>query len=619
MEVGLRKLILSILLATLAISSASARTKVTVDPNTPGARATGASSTDLTDARLKQKITYRAKLRPISDLTDDLTKLTGVTFIAGRSAADWRMREDCCTIIAKDVPLSTLMTSISHVMKFAWARAGKAPHWAYRLVEDRDEIAKVRRLVAEQKKQDAEVRRQCWERTLRASRMSLGELAAIKESDPTLYLCAEIGELKPLVEFLQSTPDVRDALLSGKELYVPTSSLSPSSRRSLMQAARADFQFQSLVDGTDDPRSKEYYASTIRQIDSGELGQRMLLTVREADHQSPVAGVLLESAKAACLFSLGRPPKSEAGRLSASVNLRAYEEKRRWMDVFSEMRPRIIAARKKESQIWVQSDTQEPLIEHGEDPALQEPLKEKIEPKVITRLVESLADTTGFAFVTDDFRGRTGMKFEQGTPLRKALDTISEKSQYYNWNRNARVVELWHVNWYDRREARLSKAWLEAMRRSFKTDGTLDIDDLAEIASLTDAQMDKNIWRDDVLKFAADTVFSTRDYLKVYASLTPDQRSGLLSTSGAAFADLTTDQQASITKLISMRCDKAIRLLGSLDLGALGIRITSTRESQGKRYVYTLKAQTSLGEIPGQYRFRTPLYVEPPKPPSPKS
>ena len=51
---------------------------------------------------------------------------------------------------------------------------------------------------------------------------------------------------------------------------------------------------------------------------------------------------------------------------------------------------------------------------------------------------------------------------------------------------------------------------------------------------------------------------------------------------------------------------------------ALDPRVTCSREVIGKRFLYTVKAHTKLGEVPGQARFSTPLYTPPPKPPEPE-
>ncbi len=77
----LRLLLIVCVLAAAVQGGASGSGKITVDPNAPGAPVAHEAKAE--DSRLEQRITYKVKLRPIADLTDDLTKLTGITFRSG--------------------------------------------------------------------------------------------------------------------------------------------------------------------------------------------------------------------------------------------------------------------------------------------------------------------------------------------------------------------------------------------------------------------------------------------------------------------------------------------------------------------------------------------------------
>ncbi|MDO8589021.1 MAG: hypothetical protein Q7T82_18495 [Armatimonadota bacterium] len=576
---------------------------VTSNADTPG-KTPNASDT-VKDPRLGQKITYQVKLRPIAEMTDDLTKATGIAFRAGRTSSDWRVREDCITIIAKDIPLSSLMNSIARAMKFRWVRRGTAPNWTYRLVEDTDAIARVKRRVAEQERRHARERQARWDKLIEVSGMSPQQLEKIKEDEPRLYLYAKSGTLTPLIEFLNGAPAVTEAWQAGEELKLSASWLPPNAQEAMKKAARAQLLAQSRM--TNDISEQDWITSVITELDGNS--REITVCVHKSSFLSPIAGLSISGHNLHTGFSF-RAAGSRSGQMGDKALLKAYEEKIPYIEVLRAMREQIRATVKQEEpKVRVTSYTQEPLLEHPADPAMSEPLKQKVESKVITGLVASLADAGGYAVVTDDFRGISRQSFDQGTELGKALDAISTRYRC-NWNRKGQVIEIWDLNWYDKREARLSKAWLDALRRKFKEAGTLDIDDLAQIASLTDAQLSKNISRDSVLKWAARPVWDKRDYLKLCSSLTRPQRSMLLSGPGLAYADLSPEQQDSTLRLI---CGQSVPFLQDLDMGAIGARITCVKETQGKQFVYTLKAYTHLGEIPGQYRFRTPTYIEPPK------
>lgn len=594
--------ILAFLLTMLLVASASEEDKITVDPNAPGGRPAQEAPV-IKDPRLDQKITYKVKLRPIADLTDDLTKLTGVTFYAGRAKSDWRVREDCATVMAADLPLSALMESIAHVMKFRWSRGGKAPNWTYRLVEDPAVIAKIQRKEEERKKKDRELRQERLDKVLSVKTMTADELAKLKEEDPLLYLMQKAGGLDGIVQLFQEAPAVKEAWVNGEDCNAAGVRLPPGVQQALVGMRRA-----LIVDSLKDPESSEYAMEMLDRFEKDS--SRMMVRIYKPHSPSyPFPSLIIEAAEGTSVISL-TAPRSEAERLRALARLRASEEKRSAREVYMEMKDQIAAAEKKSGQqqhLW--SYTQEPVLDHpDDDTALAEPLKENVAPKTLTGLIESLSKATGFAFVTDDYRGRTQLTFGKGTKLRKVFNIISARQSPHNWNRRGQVIELWDTNWYDNRNARVSKAWLEELRRKLRENGTLDIDDLAQVAALTVEQISKNFGRDDVLECVCQTVYANRYYLRIYTSLSPAQRSVLFSESGLAFTDLTPEQQQPIMKLV---LGTSASFIQNTDLASLGIRITCTREPDGKRFVYTLKAYTNLGPVPDQARFRTPLYTPP--------
>ena len=594
-----------LLLVLVVFAIAFAQGKTTIDPNTSGntANASKSSGKDK-DTRLDQKITYKVKLRPIADMTADLTEMTGITFLAGRSRSDWRVREDCTTIMAKDIALSSLMDSIAHVMKCKWVKGGEAPNWTYRLVEDSAAIAKVKQRVEDYRKLEIAKRKKCWDKLQSVSKMTEHELEKIRDDEPMLYRFAKAGVVKPIVEFIEQVPSVKDAWFADQEVELSSTFLPINAQQLLVKAVRAQLQMECRYSPDD-----IYYPSMIDGLDN--KGSQMFVQLTKSWPSSFTLPLSITNARGDYNVRVKfGGTGSEIQRLVEKVYLRAYEENRPLSDVLNETRSQLDEAQKKQKpKIWISSYTQEPFLDHPDDPALSEPVKNEIATTTLTALVASLADTSGFAIVTDDFRGRSKFTIAKGTKVREALDDIS-KSRYYNWNRNAQAIELWDVNWYDNREARVSNAWRERMRKKFQEAGTLDIDDLAEIGTLTIRQLNRNIDNDSVLKYVRETIWKQRDYLKIYSSLTSAQRLILLSNSGMAFTDLTPDQQQSVMKLILGRSSPELE---NLDPANIGLRITCTKETQGKRFIYTLKGYTNLGEIPGQYRVRTPIYVAPPK------
>jgi hypothetical protein len=248
------------------------------------------------------------------------------------------------------------------------------------------------------------------------------------------------------------------------------------------------------------------------------------------------------------------------------------------------------------------------MIEHSDDPALECSLNADVSAKSPSELVASLSDASDFAMVADITKYCATPAFKKDSTLRKSLDTISIDSHYYNWNRNDKVIELWDVSWYEKRLGRIPNAMRERLRKKMRETGTLEIDELAEIASLTDEQFRWSISEDNILRYAVFDIHDKRDYLKMYASLTPSQRSMMFSDAGLAYESLTADQKQSALKLLA---GENSPLLDNLDISAVGARIMCSKENKGKRIVYTFTASTRFGDIPGKCRLKTPLYVAP--------
>lgn len=587
--------LIALLLIALATPYGHAEGKITVDPNAAGvSRPAQAPETDK-DPRLEQKITCRVKLRPIADLTDDLAKLTGVTFYAGSGKWDWRVREDCATVMAKEVPLSEIMASIARVMKFRWSKGGKAPNWTYRLVEDRSITADIERRVAAQKQQDNERRQRLWDTMSGASRMSPEQLAGIKESDPMIYLFAKGGVLAPTVQFLDSVPALKNAWLAADDAQVSAAWLSPGAKQAWQQAAVATAQLMRRLGEEDMIPDRSPL---------GVLDRSAVLSISES---------CVTAEPSWFVIPLPEKSTSELNALHGKALVRAYEENRSYNTVTDEMRPEFAEARKKPRTAPLRYTPNEQLLDHKDDPILKEPLKGKIEAKTVTGLMASLADVTGYAVVTDNFRGTTNKTFEKDTPLGKPLTFISKwPGSWHNWSRAGQVIEIWDTNWYQGRQARVPKTWLEALRRKLKTTGTLEIDDLADIAQLTNSQFYRNFSRDEVLRCVADSLGSAREPLCLYAALNSDQRSVLMSPAGLPFAALTPQQQESALKLI---LGTSVPALETSDIAKLGARVVCTREAHARQIMYAFTAVTKAGPFPGRLRFATPLYEEPPKPP----
>lgn len=547
------------------------------------------------DSRLAQKVTYRVKLRPMADLTNDLSKMTHITFSAGRSNADWRVREDCATVVAKDVPLATLMDSIAHALKFRWVRSGAAPSYAYRLTEDPAAVAAIKDKEDDDKQKTIDRCHKVWDRALNAASMSATDLARIKDTDPWMYLAAKTGILQPTVEFFQQAPEAREAFLSGEKIKLASCWLPPKARQSLVKATQATVRLESTLSAQD----QDSLQARLTDIES--KADQLTIEVTGSAFAVQVDGIT----------SPGGIPTTDSDFLTmiAQTCIKAYDQNRPLLDLINEDRPRLKEAANKERE-RLQAEKPplgcDPGAIHPADLLKTDLLAAKAESKVITGLVESLADASGYAIVTADLRGSSDLSFDKGASVREALDKMAETFAL-NWNKNGHTLEMWPSDWHERRESRVSKAWLESIKTKLKRDRTLNIDDISQIAALTDGQF-SSILKDDVLSCLSSVSADDREFLKIYALFSADQRSVLFSDSGLSYAHLAQDQQQAILKLLKTIYIPAIP---SLDLGRLGLRILGTKEGQGDCWVYKISGAIGGFTIPGQYELKTPMYVPP--------
>jgi hypothetical protein len=83
------------------------------------------------DSRLAHKVTLALKATALADLCDRVRADTGVQLIAGRSVADEKV-----TLFCPEMPLRDVMRQLSRPFGYAWLRSGKPNEYRYELVQD---------------------------------------------------------------------------------------------------------------------------------------------------------------------------------------------------------------------------------------------------------------------------------------------------------------------------------------------------------------------------------------------------------------------------------------------------------------------------------------------------
>jgi hypothetical protein len=258
-------------------------------------------------------------------------------------------------------------------------------------------------------------------------------------------------------------------------------------------------------------------------------------------------------------------------------------------------------------------DLGEPVNEHPDDPALAAKLKMKIENGTFADALAALAECSGLAVVSDSFeKSFVGLSFPNDEiELRSALNKI-ELICRYNWEKHGSTLELRDRDWFRKRAAQVPEAWIEPWRKAFKTNETLRIYELSQIAGLTIEQYWANVLADDILGShrLANLIAANWDLLRAYASLSDSQKSALYTEAGLDLESLSPSQWTTASRIF--RGNTAFT-----DSSGAGCRLTARQEQEGKQFKYTFTASSRAQDGPMVWTFTTPKY-EPPKKEEPK-
>lgn len=627
----MRKALLSLLILVIAIP-AMAVGKVTTDPNA-GNSARKPEAVDTSDARLSRKVTYEASRKMVSAILDDLTKSTGVVFRAGYNGKDWQVRDRKMSIFVKDVPLSSLMNSISHVMKFKWERAGNSGAWTYRLYMDRRTLldAEAQR-VREEEKEEAERAKKRAEGLAQyaklGGKLSDEDMAKLSNDSPFLYALAQATRnsggspdmSSSMSNLFQEAPLAWNAIANGQRLDMQGSDLSSAAQAGLLNSVRQMVNMEQKFGGrASNELSPDDMASHMDKV-SIKFNQAL-----EMMKGMPSAGMLLGDMTVEYDGRTSTVPFIDPTCAMANVLGKAMTESdqtgRSMNDVIKEHVGELTSAMVNE----VKSETTgEPLNQHPtDDPDLQAKVTLKPDSAKLVDVEKSLAETAKMGVVSDSFgdlyRGYSPRGQVPGTEtvLKDMLDRIGD-IYVYNWDKQSGIIELRDRNWFKKRAVQIPEEWLEKWRNEFTGTGTLGLDSLAEIAQLTQDQLMNNVATDDTLYSSAYVIFGSRDILRFYGGLSSEQRSMLMSKSGMDLAALSQDQFDDVSKIIKTKLGS--KFFETTKPIALTCERTTVdgKERMGKSIYYNISVTLDGGNA-GNWTIMTPRYFAPkPKTDKPK-
>jgi hypothetical protein len=173
------------------------------------------------------------------------------------------------------------------------------------------------------------------------------------------------------------------------------------------------------------------------------------------------------------------------------------------------------------------------------------------EPRVTTAdVLEALHRATGLPIVADYYT-RLFLPANlsvQGVPVFDALNTLADGMRL-RWNRDGEWLQLRSTSYFHDRLKEVPNSLLARWAESRRRHGALTLDDLIEIAGLTDAQLDASGMAEGARacfgleEWAVPRWRALRSQLRYLATFTPTQRQEAQRPEGLRFTRMTLAQQ----------------------------------------------------------------------------
>jgi RNA polymerase sigma-70 factor, ECF subfamily len=559
------------------------------------------SETDVTDERLQRKLTLAFKATALSDLCASLCEDTGIYLAAGSSVADEKV-----TLFCRDMPLRDVMRQLSRPFGYTWLRTG--PPYRYELVQD----LKSQLFEEELRNRDRITAALVLEREIERFRPYLDlspdealarARTASPEDEPLLERLSRSG-WGALQMYFRLTPQQHARLRAGDELHfsqVPNAGelqLPADIGRGVLQSLR-DVFYHRYPDG--------FGISTgVKEAGEGDL--------------PPTA---VPEARASITLSISQ---AEPGRLALQYSAHTFSQSElpRNSSGGTGDGPLAIGA----SPAVVKPDNRAANARLAADRALQRRVSLKPEghcedrsaaltaaaspssssPRPLAKratsadVLQALHEATGLPVVADFYTRLLSPASLTLTDqsLFDALNHLAD-TMHLRWSKDSDWLQFRSAGYYDDRLKEVPNRLLARWAASRKQHGNLSLDDLCEIADLSETQLDaadmaegaRDCW--GLVEWRLPREGNLRRDLRFLTELTPAQRQEVMSPTGLPFTKLSLSQQQHYME-IGMRYQKEpLQSLNELE-GAV-VRVEYTRPGE---YVW-------IPPGPNWYRWVVPI------------
>jgi hypothetical protein len=457
------------------------------------------------DPRLDQKLTLTAWAEPLEDVLARFSRETGVQLtFEGRAVGDQRVN-----IVLKDQPMRRVLALLAETLDLYWQRDRKVPAYRYVLFQDLRSRDLEQALLSRSRLRYEEGIR----RNIEALKLTPPEIEALRAENPVLA--------RRLTE-----PDTRKALeLLGR---VP-----PRHWERLMQTGYVEIPYTDF--SSPDQEVVREYAEVWRKLwaerdlKEGTPGKRRL-----GDIAQPGGRVVIH------LFDGGQPtPHCEACvDLKPADETIAYnffgpaytpEEQRLLREEFLPRRPG-------KQQGGAPEDPGPPVTVTWKSRE-RLPWEEMLKAVVESADLQVISDSYLY-YWHESHDGLPGGSAVKDRPLAEVLDQVATPF-LYEWRRDGDVYLFRHRYWFHEKLHNIPERDLRRWRGHLEGNGRLWLEDLVEMALLTDSQY-RLLYHTSIPYGAAG---KSREVLRLYAALSRFQRERL-ETTGLRLRELSARQVA---------------------------------------------------------------------------
>jgi hypothetical protein len=159
--------------------------------------------------------------------------------------------------------------------------------------------------------------------------------------------------------------------------------------------------------------------------------------------------------------------------------------------------------------------------------------EERVDYQVNLRLI---ADAANLNIVSDSYAVIIGefKSDEREMELKDVLDSFTDGYRC-NWEKHENTLEIRRMDWFRRRASQIPDSWLEPWQDEIKRTSTITLDTYFQIISLSDDQIEENLYDSGQLRQFLGASWSyenNKGLARLYQQLNSSQRSQMFSEQG---------------------------------------------------------------------------------------